>query len=444
MTGSLFDSQMFAKLFPTGEVGRLFTDTAEVRSMMIVEGTLAKVQGEMGIIPEISANAIHRASLELQIDPSGLAASIGKNGVSVPGLVAAFRELMQAPEHAQYLHWGATSQDIIDTAQALRLRQMLSLMEGQLGSILKRLADLAEAHADLPMAARTYGQYAKPSSFGALLAIWGNAMIPIFQALETLRDGVLWVSLSGAAGTGSEFGPEAATLRANFAKALNLRDPEYSWHADRGPIQRLTAWLLQLSQSLGKIGEDITLMMQSGLGEVTLGATGGSSTMPQKQNPVHPSALVALTHHARGAGTALQSAAMPRQARDGAAWFTEWLSLPSLCLAVASQLELTSQVLAGLAPNTVALASPLNDPLGLIHAEALTFQLANDMPRPEAQDIVKALCKTAQNQQAHLISLAAQAHGIDPAQFAPENQMGHAPQEARSFATRARLAVNGT
>jgi 3-carboxy-cis,cis-muconate cycloisomerase len=269
-------------------------------------------------------------------------------------------------------------------------------------------------------------------------------MIPIFQGLETLRDGVLWVSLSGAAGTGSEFGPEAATLRANFAKALNLRDPEYSWHADRGPIQRLTAWLLQLSQSLGKIGEDITLMMQSGLGEVTLGATGGSSTMPQKQNPVHPSALVALTHHARGAGTALQSAAMPRQARDGAAWFTEWLSLPSLCLAVASQLELTSQVLAGLAPNTSALASPLNDPLGLIHAEALTFQLANDMPRPEAQDIVKALCKTAQDQQAHLISLAAQAHGIDPAQFAPENQMGHAPQEARSFAKRARLAVNGT
>ena len=154
MTATPFDSAHLHRLFPTGEIGKLFTDSAEIRAMMIVEGALARVQGEAGVIPELSAKAIHRASLELQIDPGGLAAATGGNGVTVPGLVAAFRDLMQAPEHAQYLHWGATSQDIQDSGQMLRLRQTLSVAESELRALLEGLARLASDHADTPMAAR--------------------------------------------------------------------------------------------------------------------------------------------------------------------------------------------------------------------------------------------------------------------------------------------------
>ena len=155
MSASVFDSPLYAKLFATGETGRLFSDTAAIRAMLLVEGALARVQGAAGIIPEISAAAIHRATLEIQVDPGAIAASTGENGVCVPGLVAAFRAEMQAPEHAQYLHWGATSQDIIDTGLMLRLRQALALAEADLRAVLAALAAAAEAHAETPMAART-------------------------------------------------------------------------------------------------------------------------------------------------------------------------------------------------------------------------------------------------------------------------------------------------
>ncbi|MBR9843423.1 MAG: adenylosuccinate lyase family protein, partial [Rhodobacteraceae bacterium] len=142
MAASLFDSPHYARLFPTGEAGRLFTDTAEVRAMLLVEGTLAKVQGELGIIPEDSAFFIHRSAMEVQIDPAGFAEATGTNGVSVPGLVAAFRKAMEAPEHAQYVHWGATSQDIIDTGLMLRLRSLLTICETDLRATLDALATL--------------------------------------------------------------------------------------------------------------------------------------------------------------------------------------------------------------------------------------------------------------------------------------------------------------
>ena len=131
MAASVFDSPLFSRLFPAGEVGKLFTDSAELRAMLLVEGALAKAQGALGVIPETAAAYIHRAAMEVQIDQAGLAEPTGQNGVSVPGLVAAFRAAMQAPEHAQYVHWGATSQDIIDTG--LMLHHVTSIQPGQRG-----------------------------------------------------------------------------------------------------------------------------------------------------------------------------------------------------------------------------------------------------------------------------------------------------------------------
>ena len=226
MAASLYDSPNYAKLFPVGDAGRLFTDTAEVRAMMLVAGTLAKLQGKAGTIPEISAQAIHRASLELQIDPAGLGDATGQNGVSVPGLVAEFRKLMQAPEHAQYLHFGATSQDITDTALMLRLRQLLGLQESALKSMIAHLRKLATDHAETTMVARTYGQSATLTSFGATVASWGHPLIDLLDEMENLRNSTLWVSLSGAAGTASVLGNDPTGLRAELAAALGLHDPK--------------------------------------------------------------------------------------------------------------------------------------------------------------------------------------------------------------------------
>jgi hypothetical protein len=148
MPASPLDSAIYRELFGDAEVARLFSDTAEVRAMLLVEGALAEVQGELGLIPETAAKAIHRATMEVQIDPGALAAETGRNAVPVPALVAAFRAEMKAPEHAQFVHWGATSQDIMDTGLVLRLRKVLEIAEARIGTVLKGLAALAEAHAD--------------------------------------------------------------------------------------------------------------------------------------------------------------------------------------------------------------------------------------------------------------------------------------------------------
>ncbi|WP_342665286.1 lyase family protein [Roseicyclus elongatus] len=133
MSVTPFDSALYRGLFGDDEIARLFSDTAELRAMMLVMGTLARVQGRAGVIPEVSGAFLHRAAMEVQIDPAGLAAATARNGVTVPGLVTAFRAALNAPEHAPYLHWGATSQDVQDTALMLRLRQALMLIGGAVG-----------------------------------------------------------------------------------------------------------------------------------------------------------------------------------------------------------------------------------------------------------------------------------------------------------------------
>ncbi len=439
MAASVFDSPLFAQLFNTGDAGRLFSDSAAIRAMLLVEGALAKVQGNLGVIPEMSAAAIHRASLEIQVDPGAIAASTGENGVSVPGLLAQFRAEMQAPEFAQHVHWGATSQDIIDTALMLRLRQALKLAETDLREIIAALAAGAEQHQSLPMPARTYGQHATPTSWGAVLAEWGMPLCDAVDQLEALREGALFVSLSGAAGTSSALGPKAAETRAQLAQALGLQDPGRSWHVDRGPVLRIADWQGRVMAALAHIAQSTLALTMTETAELALGAAGASSTMPQKQNPVGPSAIVALGHQFTGQRATLQAAAAHQHQRDGGAWFAEWMAVPQLALSLAAALNHTKSLVAGLTPHPVKMRSALTDGLGLIHAEALSFALAETMPRPEAQKSTKQLCQDALAKQVPLADLVhADYPDVAETLFDPSTQMGQAPADAAAFVARAR------
>ncbi|MEM9967321.1 MAG: lyase family protein [Pseudomonadota bacterium] len=439
MTASVFDSPLYARLFHAGEAARLFSDTAAIRAMLLVEGALAKVQGELGVIPELSAAAIHRASMEIQIDPGAIAAETGQNGVPIPGLVAAFRAEMNAPEHAQYVHWGATSQDIIDTGLMLRLRQSLALAEADLRGILKSLAAEAEAHATLPMAARTYGQQATPTSWGAVLAQFGMPLLEAVKSLDGLRQNALWVSLSGAAGTSAAFGDHGDQTRAALAAALGLNDPGRSWHTDRGPLIRIADWLGHVMIALGHMGQTLIGLCTTEVAEVSLGIAGASSTMPQKQNPVGPSALAALSAHFAGLRGTFQTAATHQHQRDGAAWFAEWLVIPQMVLCAASALQHAKALAQNMRPRPVQMRATLDTHLGLIHAEALSFALAELMPRPEAQQKAKALCLEAMESRIPLEKLA---RGLYPALggqvFDPVKGLGQAPQQAAAFVKRVR------
>ncbi|MBF9031917.1 adenylosuccinate lyase family protein [Rhodobacterales bacterium HKCCE3408] len=436
MTVSPFDSAIYRGLFAQADLARLFSDSAEVRAMLLVEGALAQVQGRAGLIPEVSAAAIHRASLELQVDPGALTEATAKNGVSVPALVEAFRAAMQAPEHAQYIHWGATSQDIADTALMLRLRRALELIEADLTRLLKGLATMAETHAATPMAARTYGQYASPTTFGAVAAQWGTPVLRLLDRLADLRPHLLAVSLSGAAGTASALGPDAPALRSALAQALDLSDPGASWHAARDRIAELAQWCATLTGLTAKIGRDMERMAQSGIGTLRLAEGGGSSTMPQKQNPVGPSVLIALGTYAAGQASVIQNAMSPAEQRDGGAWFAEWLTLPGLVMAAGRAAELAADLAETAQPDTKALAAALDDPLGLIDAEAFSLALAAQIPRPEAQKKIKDLCREAQASGTKLASLVQRDFpGVAPD---PAARFGQAPAEARAFAAAVR------
>ncbi|MEM9871581.1 MAG: lyase family protein [Pseudomonadota bacterium] len=436
MGASVFASALYGGLFATGDVGRLWSDAAEVRAMLLVEGALARAQGSAGVIPEISGAFIHRAAMEVQIDPAGLSQATGQNGVAVPALVTAFRKAMEAPEHAQYVHWGATSQDIIDTGLMLRMRQTLTVMEDRLRQALRRMATAATRHAALPMAARTYGQVATPTSYGAVIAQWGSPLVDTVEALPNLRDRALWVSLSGAAGTSSALGPKAAAVRAEIAKALKLGDPRRSWHTDRAPILRIAAWMSEVVAALAAMGASLAALASSEVGEVRLAGAGSSSTMPQKQNPVGPSVLIALGHQMGGQMASLQASASHQHQRDGGAWFTEWMVLPQIALACASAIETACGVLDALDPVPARMAGNLTG-TGTIHAEALSFALAAIMPRPDAQAATKALVADALSSGRTLETVARAAYADLPKDlFDAHAQMGDAPAAARAFATR--------
>lgn len=429
------DSALYRGLFGDEETAAFFTDSAEIRAMLLVEGALARVQGRIGVIPETAAAFIDRSSREVLIDPAALAGETAVNAVPVPALVAAFRKEMAAPDYAQYLHWGATSQDIIDTGVALRLRRVVEVWERRLDTLIAALGWLAAEHAALPMAARTYGQVATPTSFGAVVAGWGQPLLRHRNRLMPVARDLAVVSLGGAAGTLSAMGPEGPAVRAGLAEALGLTDPGGSWHSERDRIDAFAGWMAGLAASLGKMGEDLTLMAQSGIGEIRIAGAGGSSTMPQKQNPVGPSVLVALARQVVALAGAMQGAGIHRQQRDGAAWFVEWLTLPQLCISTGRMLALAVELSDAIAPDAEAMARGLDDGGGLIHAEAFTFALARHIPRPEAQAKIKALCNEAMKTGTPLAGLV--ARDFPQIDVSEAGGLGAAPAEARAFAAAA-------
>ena len=440
MPASPFESEIYRDFLHDAEVGELFSDVAEIRAMMRVEGALAKVQGKLGLIPADSATVIHRAATELHLDPASLSMGTGQAGVPVPALVTAFRTAMDSQEHAQYLHWGATSQDIMDTGLILRLARVCKLIQDRVTRLLQSLAQQADTHAELPMAARTRSQIATPTSLGAAIAAWGAPLLEHREVLAQLKPRLLRVSLAGASGNSTALGNRAAELRTALASELGLGDSALAWHSNRSALAEFSSLLTRIGGSLAKIGEDHILAARSEVGELGIKKGGGSSTMPQKNNPVAAEILVSLFRVSAAMEGLMTEAMLHRQQRDGVAWSLEGHALPQICMATARALTLALEVTDGLRPNAGRMDAHLAGGLGLIYAEAISFELATIMPRPEAQDAVKRLCAESLEQSRSLPELVAQNYpNIDWAAITtPAAQLGDAPDQARAFAARVR------
>lgn len=415
MTVSLFDSELYGGLFSDREIAALLDDRARLRAMLEVEAALARVQGRLGVIPPAAATRISEVAVSLELDPADLAPGTASAGVPVPALVAALRAAVGA-EAGAYVHWGATSQDIMDSGLVLRLGAVLDALDGRLAAAIEKLAALAQEHRSTVMAARTRSQQALPATFGLKAAGWLLPLARHRERLAQLRPRLLVVQFGGAAGTLAALGEDGVAVMEALATELGLAIPPAPWHSQRDGIAELAAWFALVTGSLGKIGEDLALLAQSEVGEATPrggpgggpDGGGGSSTLPQKTNPVAAETLVTLARFNAGLLAPATEAALQAQERGGAAWPLEWLTLPQMAAATGAALRLAAAALDGLAVDKTRMLANLEASNGLILAEAASFALAAHMPRPEAQALVKTACAEAAESGRHLMDVLAE------------------------------------
>ncbi|MEL6477099.1 MAG: lyase family protein [Pseudomonadota bacterium] len=386
-------SRLTAPLFEDAEIARLLSAEADIAAMIRFEAALARAEAMAGVIPDAAGAAIADALERVAIAPEDLTNGTLSAGVPVPGLVKLLRRQIGAP-HGDYLHWGATTQDVMDTSLVLRLSEILTVLEARLVALMRTLAQAAETHADLPMAGRTRSQIATPITLGLRIASWLAPLIRCFDRLQELRPRLLVLQLGGAAGTLSVLGGSGPLVSAEMARQLELSLPLKPWHTERDGIVELGGWLGLVSGLLGRIGADLILMGRSESGELRAGQGGGSSTMPQKANPLAAEALVALARHAAGQVGLMQSALCHVEERDATAWAVEWQALPPLLHATGAGLIHAQDLASTLSPDPAAMARILGLQGGAVEAEALAFALAAQMPLGQAQEIVKTAART--------------------------------------------------
>ncbi|MHA6689708.1 3-carboxy-cis,cis-muconate cycloisomerase [Devosia sp. A449] len=320
------------------ETETLLADPARIAAMVRFEAALAQAEADAGLIGADAAAAIAAGLVGFEPDWDDLASGMARDGVVVPALVAQLRRRIAAP-HAEALHKGATSQDVIDTALVLQLAAVIGLFETRLSSLLDGIDLLLERHGTQPMMAHTRMQQALPYSVGAKLATWIAPLRRHLVALEACRRGLLVIQLGGPIGDRSSFGAQGEAIARSLARQLDLGLAE-PWQTARDPLVGFASLLALLSGTLGKIGVDVTLLAQNEIGAVALAGGGGSSSMAHKSNPVNAEVLVALARYNAGLVGTLQQAMLHENERSGAAWTLEWLTLPQIVVATGASLRL--------------------------------------------------------------------------------------------------------
>ena len=372
---------------------------------MDVEAALARVQARLGLIPQASAEAIGALCSKFQPDVERLSAGLLQDGVPVTALLAQLRPALP-PEAREHLHYGATTQDIVDTAFVLGVREALTLLRRRLLEVGDSLSELARVHTGTLMPGRTHAQQALPITFGLKAAGWLTPLARHLERLSALEGRLYVISFGGAAGTLASLGGRGLEVAQALADELELSLPPTPWHTQRDTVLELSAWLTGVCVSLGKLAQDAILLSQSEVGEVSDGAGGGgSSTMPQKQNPITAELILACASTAAGLLSAVARSGVQEHERGTHGWQVEWLTVPQLLGLSGAALSHSARLLGGLQVNAERMAQNVRASNGLMLAEALSFALASVMPREEAKTLVRDAALRAAGGEGHLVRL---------------------------------------
>src|ERR1700761_9308081 len=437
MASTVVDSILFRDAFGTAKMRELFSDYALVQRYIDVEIALAKAEARVGVIPIDAAAVIARESMIERIDFDHMREETDIVGYPILPLV--HQLVGMCGDAGRYVHWGATTQDIMDTAVSLQVRDALEVIDGDIRELRAILADLAKQHRDTPMAGRTHLQQALPVTFGYKVAIWLAMFDRHQERLAQLRPRVAVVEFAGAAGTLASLGEKGFEVQKALAEELKLGVPATTWHVARDGFAEAVNLLALVTGSLGKIALDIMIMASTEFAEVYepfVKGRGASSTMPQKRNPISSELMLAAAKAVRQHAGLMIDAMIQDFERATGPWHAEWMAIPESFVLTAGALHQAKFALAGLVVDEKRMAENLDLSRGLIVAEAVMMGLAPQIGRQEAHDVVYDACRVANDRGLTLAeALAADdrvASRIDRATIerltSPGNYLGLAPQ----------------
>jgi 3-carboxy-cis,cis-muconate cycloisomerase len=401
---SPIDSSVYCGLFTTPAMRAVFADEARLQRMLDVEAALARAQAKLGLIPAEAAREITAKADVSRFDLAVIGRGAELVGYPIVPLVKALSQAC-AGDAGRYVHWGATTQDIMDTALVLQLREGLELIREDLAGSEAALGNLARRYRDTPMAGRTHAQHALPITFGFKCALWLAPLQRHRTRLARLRREVAVVQFGGAVGTLASLGADGIRVMEALAAELDLGTPPIAWHVGRDGLAEVACFLGLLTGSLGKIATDVALLMQAEIGEVTepyQQGRGGSSTMPQKRNPIACEFILACAKNVRELAPVMLDAMVQDHERATGPWHAEWLALPQAFALSAGALHHARAMLEGLQVDPARMRRNLDTTRGMISAEAVMMALAPHVGREEAHHLVAAACRRALAHDRHL------------------------------------------
>ncbi len=396
MPSTVFDSAIFRDALGAPAMRAIFADEALVARYVEVEVALASAEGQAGVIPKDAADAIKRLARADAIDLAKLKAETDLVGYPIVGLVHQLAK--QCGDAGRYVHWGATTQDIMDTATVLQVREALVLVDADLAAIEAALAALANKYRTTVMAGRTHLQHALPVTFGYKAAVWLSMIIRHRQRLAELKPRVLVGQFAGAAGTLASLGEKGLAVSDALMGELGLDRPPMPWHVARDGFAETVSFLGLVTGTLAKVATDVMLLMQTEVAEAFepfVQGRGSSSTMPQKRNPISCEMILAGAKVVRQqAGLMLDAMAADHERATGP-WQLEWVAIPEAFMAAGGALRQARFMLEGLIVDAERMRRNLDLTGGLIVAEAVMMALAEHTGRGAAHDIVYGACRAA-------------------------------------------------
>jgi 3-carboxy-cis,cis-muconate cycloisomerase len=407
MASTLIDSRIFQGIFSSDAMRQVWSDENRTQKYLDIERALAVVQGRLGLIPQAAADEIVSHCTLEQIDLDRLRQQTERIGYPILGVVSQLNALCR-DKLGEYCHWGATTQDITDTATVLQIREGLALVEHDLGAIANALAKLAKQHRDTPMIGRSNLQQAIPVTFGYKMAGLLSAIQRHQERLAQLKERVLVGEFAGAAGTLASLQTGAMDTQAGLCAELGLKQPVIAWHTIRDNIAEVGTFLGLVGGTLGKLSMDVKLMMQTEVGEVFepfAHGRGSSSTMPQKRNPISSCYIHAAISVVRQHSAALMDAMVADHERSTGPWEIEWIVLPEAFCLMAGALKQSLFVLEGLEVDAAAMRRNIDMTHGLVMSEAVMMGLGPYIGREYAHDLVYDICREAVKQQRPLLEL---------------------------------------